>query len=149
MARALVRGLQAERFEVDLAHDGEQGLAMATGEAYKAIVLDWNLPKLDGLSVLRRLRKIGSTIPIIMLTARSGVSDRVHGLRVGADDYLVKPFAFRELLARLQGLMRRSPTFKDKLRVDDLEVDRLQHSVSRGGINIPMTPREYALLEYL
>jgi two-component system, OmpR family, copper resistance phosphate regulon response regulator CusR len=149
MARALVRGLQAESFEVDLAKDGEQGLNLATSQPYKAIVLDWNLPKLDGLSVLRRLRKTGSTTPIIMLTARTGVSDRVHGLRVGADDYLVKPFAFKELLVRLHGLMRRSPIFKDKLRVDDLEIDRLQHSASRGGCAIALTPREYALLEYL
>ena len=95
MARALIRGLKGEHFEVDLAKDGEQGLEMATREPYKAIVLDWNLAKLDGLSVLRRLRKTGSAVPILMLTARTGVSDRARGLRVGADDYLVKPFAFR------------------------------------------------------
>jgi two-component system OmpR family response regulator len=149
MARALVRGLQADCFEVDLAKDGEAGLELATREAYKAIVLDWNLPKLDGLSVLRRLRKSGFATPILMLTARTGVSDRVHGLRVGADDYLIKPFEFKELRARLYGLMRRSPSFKDKLRIDDLEVDRMQHSVARGGASISMTPREYSLLEYL
>jgi DNA-binding response OmpR family regulator len=149
MGRALVRGLKAERWTVDLVKDGEAGLERAGEGDYDVIILDWNLPKLDGVSVLRQLRRRKIHTPILMLTARSGVSDRVYGLKVGADDYLVKPFAFRELLARIQGLLRRPSGFVGKLTVADLELDRGSRTVTRAGTRIALTPLEYGVLEYL
>jgi DNA-binding response OmpR family regulator len=148
-ARVLVKGLEADQFAVDLATDGEEGLQLAREVDYDAIILEWNLRKLDGLSLLKRLRKERNDTPAIMLTARSAVSDRVSGLDAGADDYLIKPFAFEELIARVHALLRRPPELHDKLRVDDLEMDRLRHTVVRAGKLISLTQREYALLEYL
>ena len=149
IARSLVKGLEAEQFTVDLASDGEEGLRVATEINYDGIVLDWNLPRLDGLTLLRRLRQSGSTTRVLILSGRREVADRVYGLEAGADDYLIKPFSFQELLARLHTLLRRSKELRDKITVDDLELDRNTHTVTRAGKPINLTQREYALLEYL
>ena len=149
VARTLVKGLEADHFAVDLAGDGEEGLQLATEIDYDGIILDWNLPKLDGLTVLRKLRKSGSNMRILLLSARKDVSDRVCGLQAGADDYLVKPFSFEELLARVHALLRRPQELLDKLSVEDLELDRMWHMVTRAGKPINLTQREYAVLELL
>ncbi|MGC2697451.1 MAG: response regulator transcription factor [Candidatus Angelobacter sp.] len=150
VARSLVKGLEEEHFAVDLASDGEEGLQLATDINYDGIVLDWNLPRLDGLSLLRKLRQSGSTTRVLILSGRRQVADRVSGLEAGADDYLIKPFSFQELLARLHTLLRRSnELLLNTLTVDDLELDRMRHTVTRGGKPINLTQREYALLEYL
>lgn len=149
VARTLAKGLEADHFAVDVAGDGEEGLHLAGEINYDAIILDWDLPKLDGLTVLRRLRKTGSNVRILMLSARKEVSDRVCGLRAGADDFLVKPFSYDELLARLHALLRRPQEFQDTLKVEDLELDRMRHLVTRAGKPIRLTQREYGVLEYL
>jgi two-component system copper resistance phosphate regulon response regulator CusR len=148
-ARTLVKGLQAEHFAVDLAADGEEGLQLATEIDYDAIILDWALPKLDGLTVLRKLRKAGSQCRVLFLSARNDISDRVQALNCGADDFLCKPFAFDELRARLLTLLRRPQELLDKLCVDDLELDRVRRQVTRGSRPIKLTQREYSVLEYL
>jgi DNA-binding response OmpR family regulator len=149
IARSLVESLEAEHFTTDSAADGEQGLQMALEINYDGIILDWNLPRLDGLTLLRKLRQEGSNSRVLILSGRREVADRVYGLQAGADDYLIKPFSFQELLARLQTLLRRSTETLDKLVVDDLELDRMTHAVTRAGKPINLTQREYALLEYL
>ena len=149
VARVLVKGLEADQFAVDHATNGEEGMYLASEVDYDAIILDWDLPKLDGLSLLKKLRREKIEVPALMLTARAAVSDRVCGLEAGADDYLIKPFAFEELLARVHALLRRPPELQDKLSVDDLELDRVRHTVVRAGRMISLTQREYALLEYL
>ena len=149
IARALVKALEADRFAVDCAADGEEGLLLATEIDYEAIILDWNLPKLDGLTVLKRLRQSGAVARVLLLSARTDVSDRVRGLQAGGDDFLVKPFAFEELTARLNALLRRPQEMLDKIQVEDLELDRMRHVVTRGGKLINLTQREYAVLEYL
>ncbi len=149
LAGVLKRGLTEQGYAVDIAYDGEVGLALAQAEAYDLIVLDVMLPKLDGLVVCRRLRSDRRNVPVIMLTARDAVDDRVAGLDSGADDYLVKPFAFRELLARVRALLRREDIAKDPvLRVGDLEVDTVRHEVRRAGRPVELTSKEYAILEY-
>lgn len=149
LARLLKRGLEEESYAVDVAYDGEDGLGMAELEPYDLVLLDVMLPKLDGLAVARRLRARHRTMPILMLTARDAVDDRVAGLDSGADDYLVKPFAFRELLARVRALLRRDGLSKDPvLRLADLEVDTVAHEVRRAGKPIELTSKEYAVLEY-
>ena len=142
IARILVKGLEADHFAVDLSKDGEEGLHLATEIDYDLVVLDWNLPKMDGLTVLKRLRKAGSNKRTLLLTARGEVSDRVSGLQAGADDYLVKPFSFEELLARVYALLRRPNELIDKLSVDDLEIDRMRHTVTRAGKHIVRTARK-------
>ncbi|HEX7285307.1 MAG TPA: response regulator transcription factor [Candidatus Angelobacter sp.] len=149
ISRMLVKGLEADHFSVDLATDGELGLQFATEIDYDAIILDWNLPKLDGVTVLKKLRKCGSPARIMLLSARQEISDRVLGLNSGADEYLVKPFSFEELLARVHALLRRPTELLDKLRVEDLELDRMRHTVTRSGKSIALTQREYSVLEYL
>jgi two-component system copper resistance phosphate regulon response regulator CusR len=149
IARVILEGLKAEQFAVDLAQDGESGLELATEADYDAIILDLNLPKLDGFTVLRRIRKKHYEMPVMILSARSDVEDRVRGLNIGADDYLLKPFSFEELLARVHALLRRPPKLVDRLNVADLEIDRVRHVATRSGKVIPLTQREYALLEYL
>ena len=149
VARALVKSLEVCHFTVDLAKDGEQGLQLAIEIDYDLILLNWSLPKLDGLTVLKKLRKSGSNARIMLLNGRRDVSDCVNGLEAGADDYLVKPFAFDELIARVHGLLRRPQELLDKLSVDDLQLDRTRHVVTRAGKRINLTQREYALLEYL
>ena len=148
-ARALMKGLEADRFAVDMASDGEEGLQLATEVDYDAVILDWALPKLDGMTVLRKLRRAGSRARILFLSAHHEVSDRVRALEAGADDFLDKPFSFEELRARIHALLRRPQELLDKLSVADLELDRLRRIVTRAGKTIKLTQREYAVLEYL
>ena len=149
-ARVLKRGLQEEGFAVDVAESGEVGHELASVNHYDAIVLDWLLPRKDGLSVCRGLRGDGVTTPILMLTARDSLGDRVRGLDSGADDYLTKPFAFEELLARIRALLRRSELSRPPaLHAGDLVLDPVTHRVTRGGAELGLTPKEYAILEVL
>ena len=149
-ARLVAKGLREEGWAVDVAHSAEAGDEMASVNTYDAIVLDWLLPDRDGIAVCRVLRHRGIQVPILVLTARDAVEDRVLGLNSGADDYLTKPFAFAELLARLHALLRRSeltrPVF---LTIDDLTLDPLSHEVARAGVPLSLTPKEYAILETL
>ncbi len=150
MRQALTIGLRKSGFAVDTAEDGEEGLWMAESNAYAVIVLDLMLPKLDGLTVLTRLRDKGRNVHVLILTARDAVEDRVRGLQLGADDYLIKPFAFEELQARIQALVRRAHGVKNpRVAVGDLTMDLAARSVSRGAQPLALTPREYALLELL
>jgi heavy metal response regulator len=149
LAGMLKRGLEEHGYAVDVAYDGEEGLALAEVEPYDLIVLDVMLPKLDGFTVCHRLRAARRNMPVLMLTARDAVDDRVTGLDSGADDYLVKPFAFRELLARVRALLRRESFSRDPvLRVADLEVNTVTREVRRGGRPVELTSKEYAVLEY-
>jgi len=144
------KGLEAEHHAVDAALDGEQGLSMATGIDYDLAVLDLNLPRVDGLTVLKSVRQRKPKLPVIILTARSRVEDRVQCLDSGADDYLVKPFSFLELSARARALLRRSHLPSESvLTVLDLSLDRVERKVQRGGRPIELTVKEFALLEYL
>ncbi len=150
LGRFIEKGLQEERYAVDVAADGEEGLLLATINQYDLIILDIMLPKLDGLSVCRKLRAERKTTPVLMLTARETVEDRVAGLDTGADDYLTKPFAFAELLARVRSLLRRGSVLPSgRLTALDLELDPVSHRVWRAGQEIPLTNKEFALLEYL
>jgi DNA-binding response OmpR family regulator len=151
LADLLRRGLLEDRHRVDLAHDGHDGLSQARTGVYDAIVLDLMLPGLDGLEVARRLRTDSVTTPVLMLTARDALNDRLRGFSVGADDYLTKPFAFEELLARLRAITRRGTLTADddRLVVGDLVLDRRAHEVTRSGKLIDLSPKEFALLEYL
>ncbi len=151
LGNALQEGLQAEQYEVALAYTGEEGFYLAQTEIFDLLVLDVMLPGRNGFEILATLRQHGFKTPVLMLTARDAVEDRVRGLDTGADDYLVKPFAFPELLARVRALCRRgiSPEANPKLRVADLEVDVVGRSVTRGGEALDLTAREFELLEYL
>lgn len=150
VAHFLAKGLKEERYAVDVCYDGEEALFLAEINPYDIIILDIMLPKKNGFAVCRSLRKNGVMTPILMLTARNRVEDRVRGLQEGADDYLSKPFAFEELLARIQALLRRSHDYKSKtLKVGELELDPVSRKVTREGKTIALTGREYALLEYL
>ena len=146
----VARGLTAERFAVDVALDGQSGLDLATTYHYDLVILDLMLPKLDGSEVLRRIRTQNTRVPVLILTARDAVADKVGNFEAGADDYLTKPFAFAELLVRTKALLRRGPVTRDSVvRVADLELDRLSQQVKRSGQRIELTSKEYALLEYL
>lgn len=148
--RFVVKGLREQAYAVDTATNGEEALYQADINEYDLIVLDVMIPPPDGFEVCRRLRKAGKRMPILMLTARDGVEDRVSGLDRGADDYLTKPFEFRELLARLRALLRRSSELQPpRLTVGDLVLDTAAQSATRGGRAISLTHKEYALLEYL
>ncbi|MDD5774816.1 MAG: response regulator transcription factor [Candidatus Omnitrophica bacterium] len=150
IASFVARGLKEARYVVDVAADGEKGLYMAEVNEYDLLILDIMLPGKDGISVCRELRSKKIDIPILMLSARDTTDDKVRGLNFGADDYLAKPFAFKELLARVQALLRRSAPVKGGiLRIGDLELDQLTHKVSRGGKEIDLTSKEYGLLEYM
>jgi two-component system copper resistance phosphate regulon response regulator CusR len=150
LLQSLKRGLEEEGYDVATAMSGEEGYYLATTGAPDAIVLDLMLPGRDGLKVLRDLRSQGFTRPVLILTARDAVEDRVAGLDCGADDYLVKPFAFAELVARLRALLRRDVSGRELiLRADDLEIDLLSRRVVRAGVELDLTKREYELLEYL
>jgi heavy metal response regulator len=150
IAQFIRQGLSEAGYAVDVAGDGEDGLDYALAAQYDVIVLDIMLPRMDGLRLLRELRERGVKTPVILLTARDTVEDRVQGLDAGADDYVVKPFAFSELLARIRALLRRPPLQTEAvLRVDDLEMDTARHEVRRAGHPIELSPREFALLEYL
>jgi two-component system copper resistance phosphate regulon response regulator CusR len=146
----LKKGLQESGYSVDVAADGAEGLLLAQEERYDVIVLDVMLPTMDGWSVLKTLREQRLTTPVLFLTARDDVHDRVRGLELGADDYLVKPFAFVELLARVRTLARRGPPRENELlKVADLEIDVNRRRVRRGTSRIELTPREFALLQLL
>ena len=150
VASFLKRGLEAENYAVDVAYDGEDGLYLATSHDYDLILLDILLPKLSGLDVLAKLRERGIGVPVIMLTARGALQDRVRGLDLGADDYLVKPFAFEELLARVRALLRRrSASASPILKVGPIELDPATRKVTVKGKEVDFTPKEFALLEYL
>jgi DNA-binding response OmpR family regulator len=149
-ADLLAKALREERFLVDTAYTGEEGDELASVHDYDVIVLDWLLPDTDGLAVCGNLRARGVFTPILMLTARDSLADRVAGLNTGADDYLTKPYALAELLARLHALLRRSELVRPVvLRVADLVLDPLSHRVTRGGRPIGLTPKEYGILEIL
>ncbi len=150
VARALQEGLQAKGYKVTIASNGVRALAAIASASFDVILLDWLLPGLDGLQVLGALRGRQVRTPVLLLTARDGVDDRVQGLDAGADDYLVKPFAFPELLARIRALRRRgSAEAALRLRLADLEMDRTARTVTRSGIPIDLTGLEFQLLEYL
>ncbi len=147
----IARGLREAGSVVDHAETGVDGLFLASEGAYDVVVVDRMLPRMDGLALVRMLRETGVQTPVLFLTAVSGLGDRVEGLEAGGDDYMVKPFAFSELHARLRALVRRSPsiTVETELRVGDLSLDRLARRVERAGQTIDLQPREYRLLEYL
>jgi DNA-binding response OmpR family regulator len=150
LSSSLAANLAHEGYSVDAAYDGQEGQDLAELTPYDLIILDILLPKKDGLQVCRDLRRRRIHTPILLLTARDGVEDRVQGLDYGADDYLVKPFAMRELLARLRALLRRqSPYTNGRLEIGDLVVDPVTHTVEREGRSIDLTPKEFALLEFL
>ncbi len=150
IANFVRQGLMEAGYAVDLAWDGREGLDYALAADYDVLVLDIMLPKMDGLELLRELRRLGDKTPALMLTARDTVDNRVEGLDAGADDYLVKPFAFPELLARVRALLRRPPLQVGTiLRVGDLEMDTAKREVRRNDRPIELSPREYAVLEYL
>jgi heavy metal response regulator len=150
IAAFIKQGLEEESYVVDVAYDGIEALDWAAAVDYQLVLLDVLLPRKDGIEVCRELRAQGSDVPILMLTARDAVEDRVHGLDSGADDYLVKPFAFQELLARVRALLRRRGEAKTaRLQVGDLILDTLSRQASRGGRIAELSAREYALLEFL
>ena len=144
------RGLEEQRYHADLVDDGMEGLRLASGGRYDLIVLDLRLPEMNGLEVLRTLRDRGNTTPVLVLTAQDAVDFKVEALRAGADDYVTKPFAFEELLARVEALGRRPKEIRAPLlRVGDLELDMATREVRRGGAPMELTPKEYTVLEYL
>ena len=150
LVSAVKKNLEIEGYIVDVAYNGEAGLRKGLQKEYDLIILDLMLPKKDGISVCRELRKRQVHTPVIMLTARDGIGDRIQGLDSGADDYLVKPFDFGELLARIRSLLRRKSVAKSsKLKVASLELDPVTHEVRRAGKLIPLTHTEYNFLEYL
>jgi heavy metal response regulator len=150
VARFIVKGLVAERFAVDVASEGDKGLELARAYSYDLIILDLMLPGLSGTDVLRLVRRQNERVPVLVLTARDAITDKVQHFEIGADDYLTKPFAFAELLVRVKALLRRGAVSRaNVLRVADLEIDRLTQQVRRGGQRIELTGKEYSLLEYL
>lgn len=150
VARFISLGLKAERFAVDHATDGPTGLELASASLYDLLIVDLMLPGLSGTELIKRVRKQNVEVPIIVLTARSTVADKVTNFESGADDYLTKPFAFAELLVRVKALLRRGTVNRGNiLQIVDLEIDRVAHQVKRNGTLIKLTSKEYALLEYL
>jgi two-component system, OmpR family, response regulator len=145
------RGLSEDGHDITVVHDGREGLRLADAENWDLLIVDRMLPEMDGLSLVQALRRAGTITPVLFLTTLGGVDDRVHGLNAGADDYLVKPFSFAELLARVAALGRRSPRLavETNLKIADLEVDLLARTVTRAGAPIELLPREFRLLEYL
>lgn len=151
VADYIIKGLKQSGFNVDHADEGKQGLLLATAENYDVMIIDRMLPNVDGLTIIQTLRGAENKTPILILSALSEVDDRVKGLKAGGDDYLVKPFAFAELLARIEAIHRRqeSSATQTRLKVSDLEMDLLAHKVTRAGESFNLQPREYKLLEYL
>lgn len=150
LAKLIARGLREQTYAVDVVANGKDAIVQAAVNSYDAIILDVMLPGVDGFSVLKELRTRGMRTPVMMLTARDAVADRIMGLDSGADDYLNKPFDFGELLARLRALLRRPENLQsDVIRIGDLAIDRLAHTVSRAGVPITLTAKEFSLLELL
>jgi DNA-binding response OmpR family regulator len=150
LREALAQGLREAQFAVDVAADGDTGLWFASANDYDVIILDLMIPGIDGLTLLKRLRAGGGKSHVLILTAKDTTQDRVTGLNLGADDYLIKPFAFQELLARVRALVRRR--YKSKapvIQVEDLEIDTTTRTIRRGGKRVELTPKEYSLLQYL
>jgi len=150
VARFIRVGLKAERFAVDCARDGKLGLQLAQINPYDLLIVDLMLPELSGTELIRRVRTKNADVPIVVLTARDALADKVANFESGADDYITKPFAFAELLVRVKALLRRGSVNRSNvLRIADLEIDRVAHQVRRGGALLKLTSKEYALLEYL
>lgn len=151
IAEAIKRGLVQEKFAVDVEHDGDEGLGAALHESYDLMIIDRMLPgSIEGLDICRKVRDEGISTPILVLTAKDQIKDRVDGLNSGADDYLVKPFSFEELLARIKALLRRPKEVKGNLlRVADLSLDTINYEVKRGGKTVNLSAKEYSLLEYM
>lgn len=151
IASFILKGLKEAGFTTDHAADGMEGLNMALGEDFDGAIVDIMLPKIDGLSVIETLRNRGISLPVLILSARRSVDDRIKGLQQGGDDYLTKPFAFSELLARIQALLRRANNTAEAitLTIEDLSIDLLARTVTRAGKNIYLQPKEFSLLEYL
>jgi heavy metal response regulator len=145
----LSRGLESGGYAVDVSSDGSTGIDMVHAAEYDLVILDLNLPDMDGLSVLQKIRNRKVSPPVLILSARDAVDDRVRGLELGADDYLVKPFAFVELLARVRALLRRGQPTPERLQVADLSLDCIRRKVTRAGDNIELAPKEFSILEYL
>ena len=149
IANAIKKGLEQESYAVDAEYDGRDGMDSALGLTYDLIILDRMLPGMDGLEICREMRKEGKKTPVLMLTAKDKITDRVEGLNCGADDYLIKPFAFDELVARVKALLRRPETeIGTVLKVEDLTLNTITKKVERNGREISLTPKEYSLLEY-
>jgi len=148
-ATFLAKGLREVGFDVAVARDGETGFNFARTSKFDLLIVDIMIPKRDGWTVVKELREAGVRTPVIFLTARDSVRDRVKGLELGADDYVVKPFAFSELLARVRSLLRRSPAPRDELRIEDLRIDTQHHRATRGGLPLNLTPKEFLLLSHL
>src|SRR5678816_1296765 len=150
MANVIAKGLREQSYAVDVAHDGEEGLYQTSINDYDAIILDVLLPKQNGFEVCRELRERGNATPILMLTARAAIDDRLTGFDAGADDYLTKPFSFRELLARIRALLRRDSQLRPEVfEIADLTVDSATHRVCRANQDVQLTAKEYGLLEFL
>jgi two-component system copper resistance phosphate regulon response regulator CusR len=148
-AAFLGKGLREARFRVQIARDGVAALATARAGEFDLLIVDIMLPKKDGWTLVRELREAGVQTPVIFLTARDSVRDRVKGLELGADDYVVKPFAFSELLARVRSLLRRTPAKSDEIHIQDLEIDTRHHRATRHGVALNLTPKEFLLLTHL
>ncbi len=150
VAEMVSRGLRAARYAVDIAPDGQAGWAMVNTYPYDLVILDLSLPGIDGLELLRRIRRTDARVPVLILTAKDATASKVENFEAGADDYLTKPFAFAELEVRVKSLLRRGPVSQGgTVRVADLEIDRLTQQVRRAGRRVELTPKEYGLLEYL
>lgn len=150
LAQSLKKALETERFAVDICFDGQEGYEMATGEEYDLIILDLGLPNMDGITIAKKLRDEKTTTPILMLTARDTINNKIEGLNSGADDYIVKPFDFDELVARIRALIRRTKTKGDLIyTIDTLTLDPVAHVVKRVEKEIALSAKEYSLLEFL
>lgn len=150
LSNNIKESLNDQGYAIDQAFDGEEGLYLAKSESYDAIILDIMLPKMDGFTVCKQIRNKQMDVPILMLTAKSQLDDKVKGLDAGADDYLIKPFEFAELKSRINALLRRShKQVENVIKVDDLEIDPSKHLATRAGTEIDLTPKEFAILEYM